>query len=565
MANNPSAPSPFVWFLLLDSATGLPYKGTGADKVAVYSSADVADFRKAVKAEHSNKLSSVDAADLLVYKNKAAFNNRNTTVDEGMEEPLEEDSFINGYGASKKEALVVVVPQPILPSQTQPLFYPPCDVAFYNSVCDVIENDGWIWFGHDIPSTSLKKLYVRESYRTIASSIKPGINKAIISGTPGIGKSLFLIYLLWKLVTERKRVLFIYNPYIIYYDGHGGVFWFSSRQLPLDNDTSFWNDTLWCLFDCKEKVRASLAEVPYALCTFILSTSPRREMVNDFKKPPVPQVFYMPTWTEAELEMIAPSFPGVANWKERFRVLGGIPRHVLEITTDNPIKLLEKACKQCDIIDCIKIIGRDNEITDKSKVIHSLVHIITSNPFTECSVYYASKTAMDIIIANNNIGAKLKMSHLLQSCEGNPLMASLCGYIFEPFAIELLEKGGTFKCRELVQGTKKVKPDETKVDIPSSIKKVVSKVAPNQTRNTLHVPKTTNYTAIDAWIPGIGAFQMTVGKTHGIKGGARNDLAMLGHESNKLYWLLPPLYYHSFTKKSPQDIEQYAVLIPYPE
>jgi hypothetical protein len=33
----------------------------------------VADFRKAVKAENPTKLSSVDASDLLVYKNKAAF------------------------------------------------------------------------------------------------------------------------------------------------------------------------------------------------------------------------------------------------------------------------------------------------------------------------------------------------------------------------------------------------------------------------------------------------------------------------------------------------------------
>ena len=93
----------------------------------------------------------------------------------------------------------------------------------------------------------------------------------------------------------------------------------------------------------------------------------------------------------------------------------------------------------------------------------------------------------------------------------------------------------------------------------------MDKVVPNQTRNQLHVPKTTNYAAIDAWIPGIGAFQMTVGKEHDIKVGVRNDLAMLGQGANKLYWLLPPLYYHSFTKKSPQDIEQYAVLIPYPE
>jgi hypothetical protein len=52
-----STPS-LVWFLLLDAATGEPYKGTTADKVALSSTADVADFRDAVKTKHSNKLSS---------------------------------------------------------------------------------------------------------------------------------------------------------------------------------------------------------------------------------------------------------------------------------------------------------------------------------------------------------------------------------------------------------------------------------------------------------------------------------------------------------------------------
>ena len=62
------------------------------------------------------------------------------------------------------------------------------------------------------------------------------------------------------------------------------------------------------------------------------------------------------------------------------------------------------------------------------------------------------------------------------------------------------------------------------------------------------MPKSKNYAAIDAWIPGIGPFQMTVGKKHDIKTGAEVDLAKLG-VGNKLYWLLPPLY---------------AIRIPYP-
>ncbi|MFN7883395.1 MAG: hypothetical protein ACK5PF_10340 [bacterium] len=97
-----SPPSPLVWFLLLDAATGLPYKGSSADKVSVSSSADVADFRKAVQAENASILTGITSSQLLVYKNKAAF--------EEEKEVLEEDSLIGDFGTSKKEALIVVVP-----------------------------------------------------------------------------------------------------------------------------------------------------------------------------------------------------------------------------------------------------------------------------------------------------------------------------------------------------------------------------------------------------------------------------------------------------------------------
>ena len=106
-----SPPSPLVWFRLLDSTTGQSYKGTTADKVAVSSTADVADFRDAVKAKYDkpNYLKDIPSGALLVYKNKDAFDKRNY-VNEEKEEPLEEDSLLDGLGKSKKEALVVVVP-----------------------------------------------------------------------------------------------------------------------------------------------------------------------------------------------------------------------------------------------------------------------------------------------------------------------------------------------------------------------------------------------------------------------------------------------------------------------
>ena len=76
-------PSPLIWFLLLDSVTGQPYKGTTADYVSIYSGAVVAEFRKLVHRENSNKLANIDASDLLIYENKAAFDNRSTADSEG--------------------------------------------------------------------------------------------------------------------------------------------------------------------------------------------------------------------------------------------------------------------------------------------------------------------------------------------------------------------------------------------------------------------------------------------------------------------------------------------------
>ena len=103
------------WFLLLDSATGQPYKGTTADFVSLPPGADVAEFRKCVLRENPNKLASVDASDLLVYRNKAAFGKRNSSADfvddvrntEGQ--PLDPTQSLDELGG-KEDMLVVVIP-----------------------------------------------------------------------------------------------------------------------------------------------------------------------------------------------------------------------------------------------------------------------------------------------------------------------------------------------------------------------------------------------------------------------------------------------------------------------
>ena len=66
-----------LWYHLYDSSTGLPYKGTRATFVSLKVPM-IAEFCDAVKIKSRNKLASVDAEDLLVFKNKDSFDKRNS-------------------------------------------------------------------------------------------------------------------------------------------------------------------------------------------------------------------------------------------------------------------------------------------------------------------------------------------------------------------------------------------------------------------------------------------------------------------------------------------------------
>ena len=67
-----------IWFHLYDYGSGKPYKGTSATSVLRSSLAVpiIDQLRDAVKVKCSNKLSAIDAEDLLVFKNKESFDRR---------------------------------------------------------------------------------------------------------------------------------------------------------------------------------------------------------------------------------------------------------------------------------------------------------------------------------------------------------------------------------------------------------------------------------------------------------------------------------------------------------
>ena len=186
----------------MDSETGKPYKNSSASSIErrLITVPVIDQFRDAVLSKNPAILTGIAPSQLIVYRNIAAFDRRNNDAanKEEKEEPLDPTQSVDGLGSQEDMLVVAVPPPPSQPSlQIQPLLFPPCKVSFFNILDNATESHGgWISFGHEVmPSTSLNSLYIRECYRTIASRILEvnGIHKAIITGTLGIGKSLFLI------------------------------------------------------------------------------------------------------------------------------------------------------------------------------------------------------------------------------------------------------------------------------------------------------------------------------------------------------------------------------------
>jgi hypothetical protein len=109
-----SGPPPLprlIWFLLVDSETGEPYKNSSVSSIlhSLITVPVIDQFRDAVHRENSCILNGIAPSQLVVYKNKAAFDGRNNAEDQGKEQPLDPTESIGVLG-STKDMLVVAVP-----------------------------------------------------------------------------------------------------------------------------------------------------------------------------------------------------------------------------------------------------------------------------------------------------------------------------------------------------------------------------------------------------------------------------------------------------------------------
>ena len=204
-----------LWYALYYDTASKPI----VDKVTLPLTNDMTHLRQAIYHNNVNKLKSLDASDLNVYPTGTAISNIDTSAT-----TIELDTLTSTLVTTARQPIIVVARAPASPTSTptlssadiylQPL--PPHHAAsqYWTRLmqCNIIDN------AIDLtPATALameglpSRVYIRQHYESMYDRMlhmAPN-HRFIIRGTPGIGKSLFAVYLMYR---HRHTGTIVYHP-----------------------------------------------------------------------------------------------------------------------------------------------------------------------------------------------------------------------------------------------------------------------------------------------------------------------------------------------------------------
>ncbi|CAI2174198.1 6219_t:CDS:2, partial [Funneliformis geosporum] len=413
-------------------------------------------------------------------------------------------------------------------------------------------------------------LLIRNCYLQLTRLLKNGPSKygCVITGTPGIGKTYFGLFLLY---------------YIRLYYPDSTVIWHKA-------DSQF--GTSYCFFpsgevqighfNCFRSIASERknfylvdAQVPEGCSAYtILLTSPKQDLFNNFIKPYGFTKYYMPIWDHNEIITLWNAcYENIMNTRdERFTLeivetlmgmWGPIPRSILENWDDALYneKEFETLIHEIDLKNCMKSVNEAG--MSKNSASGRLIHIHVGPNFTDKHYQFASSLVSHTLINlyEKQLGNDLRD---LITCSSNQSpIASYRGNLFEDIAHKELSKGGRFRIRELKKGvnTTEIKDKE------------VEKLEYNWFTTMKHVredcynrPKSKIFETIDSFSlekcdRTLALYQITVSMNHGIKAKGlkvfkrskwdnSSKKFIEWDESFKLYFVVPSENFETFPWQS---------------
>ncbi|KAG2428463.1 hypothetical protein HXX76_011582 [Chlamydomonas incerta] len=286
-------------------------------------------------------------------------------------------------------------------------------------------------------TAKLHQLLRRTCYDTAFTKMQDclasGIQRFLVLGTPGIGKSVFLLDLLHRLACMRRTVVFLssltYPSALLFQpaaaDGYGGgVF---AADNPIEFEEELNDPNTWLLCDS--------IEFAHVEAITVMASSPRAGAYNRFAKTNHVELWMGP-WSLEEIRAARCLEPYRATVdgetvERLYKTWGGIPRYVLE-TAKNPSmqRKLDNALASSDLPAVLRSV---KQIEAAPAASHKLLHVQVDNAVTK-------KLQVDGMVA---------LRQFLTWSAGEPTAASLRGLLFQVYAFQMLEGGGTFWVRDL--------------------------------------------------------------------------------------------------------------------
>jgi len=405
------------------------------------------------------------------------------------------------------------------------------------------------------PQDEIKKLFVRECYQDVFQLLNQHIDLNMksfaISGTPGIGKSLFFVYILSRLMNDFRTKTLSLKPNRVVYQIGSTFECFDLQQQIVTKTSKFDAESLVREQDTFYVIDGRTSEPLLSSCVVLFILSPRSEWYKEFVKQKMAKEWYFPVWTLAELQTCQrrcyPALP-METLKERHRICGGVARFVFHKDYSIPVpREMQSALNDVDAVRGVKYVGQITKIFPAS---HTLLQILVGddefgNPY--------QFTGLDV--ASKYVGEQLWIRHSAQMITnlkemfgGSP--NEISRHLFEIYGHMVFSAGGRIlKCRCLETGN----VTNITLDALHSHRMTFGKdtipTAEDLSGKYYEPTDDDTFPAIDSLSPQ-GMFQFTVAAEHPIRGVQILQRLCKLYNEPKLYFVVPPHRFAAFKKQS---------------
>jgi len=407
----------------------------------------------------------------------------------------------------------------------------------------------------------IQSLFIRESYKRITTLIvdamtKKNIKRFIVTGTPGIGKSIFLHYFLWLLITRKTSINDQVDRKVYFQSDSTSVLRFDKTEtiyIPKGVAVSslFQDENCILLVDMVEELEPAECKG-----TVIIFSSPNVSRYKQFLNG-LCSMYILNPWSLNEIKAVWSRSYQHLQWQEVERVfikMGGIIRYVLEQNEVADKRLNQGICKARNMFTDMAI-AISSQVAGgiNGHLIYRVVHYYSpDNRDDNCILSFASPYCRKLCLQGLSQEGQDRVLAFLQYNQA-PDAQGYRGYLSEPyvhinaaaFGFDLIRRLGNVKYADCkvrqyavpdtyVQVFKGV---SSKIETPFDNLKHIKLL-----KDVYYRPVTSNFESIDSFAiigDDVFAFQVTVGlKGKGIKCAGLEALFVL---ISKTY---PNLNYH---------------------